>query len=66
MRRETVVDPAGGRGCVEVTDELRIDDRCVNPARYLAELVIPPKATQTYHSVMKATRLRRARAKLKS
>lgn len=46
--------------------ELRINDRCVNPARYLADLVIPPKATQTYHSVMKATRLRRARAKLKS
>ncbi|MES1171870.1 MAG: M23 family metallopeptidase [Bacteroidota bacterium] len=43
--------------------ELRIDDRCVDPTRHLAELVIPPKATQTYKVVMKAQRLRIAKAR---
>ncbi|MEP6654718.1 MAG: M23 family metallopeptidase [Myxococcales bacterium] len=43
--------------------ELRIDDRVVDPARSLASLVIPPKATQTYRIVMKAKRLRLARAR---
>jgi len=43
--------------------ELRIDDRTVDPARHLAELVIPPKATQTYRLVMKAKQLRVAKAR---
>jgi murein DD-endopeptidase MepM/ murein hydrolase activator NlpD len=43
--------------------ELRIDDKFVDPARYLAQLVIPPKATQTYRLVMQAKRLRVARGK---
>jgi murein DD-endopeptidase MepM/ murein hydrolase activator NlpD len=38
--------------------ELRIDDRAVDPARYFADLVIPPKATQTYRLVMQAQRQR--------
>jgi murein DD-endopeptidase MepM/ murein hydrolase activator NlpD len=38
--------------------ELRIDDKAVDPARYLVDLVIPPKATQTYKAVMQAQRQR--------
>jgi murein DD-endopeptidase MepM/ murein hydrolase activator NlpD len=38
--------------------EIRVDDRFTNPARYLADLVIPPKATMTYRYVMKRARLR--------
>lgn len=43
--------------------EIRVDDRFVDPARHLAALVIPPKATQTYRLVMKAKRLRVAKAR---
>jgi murein DD-endopeptidase MepM/ murein hydrolase activator NlpD len=43
--------------------ELRVDDHIVDPTRHLAGLVIPPKATQTYRLVMKAKRLRVAKAK---
>jgi hypothetical protein len=43
--------------------ELRVDDRHVDPARYLSTLCIPPKATQTYRMVMQAKRVRLARAK---
>jgi len=43
--------------------EIRIDDRHVNPARYLGALIIPPKATQTYRYVMRAQRQRKARAR---
>jgi murein DD-endopeptidase MepM/ murein hydrolase activator NlpD len=43
--------------------ELRIDDRVVDPARHLAALVIPPRATQTYRIVMKAKRLKVAKAR---
>ena len=38
--------------------EIRVDERFTNPARYLADLVIPPKATMTYRYVMKRARLR--------
>jgi murein DD-endopeptidase MepM/ murein hydrolase activator NlpD len=38
--------------------EIRVGDRFTNPARYLADLVIPPKATMTYRYVMKRARLR--------
>jgi murein DD-endopeptidase MepM/ murein hydrolase activator NlpD len=38
--------------------EIRVDDRCMNPVRYLADLVIPPKATMTHRYVMKRARLR--------
>jgi murein DD-endopeptidase MepM/ murein hydrolase activator NlpD len=38
--------------------EIRVDDRFTNPCRYLADLVIPPKATMTYRYVMKRARLR--------
>jgi murein DD-endopeptidase MepM/ murein hydrolase activator NlpD len=38
--------------------EIRVDDRCINPVRYLADLVIPPKATMTHRYVMKRARLR--------
>ena len=38
--------------------EIRVDDRFTNPARYLTDLVIPPKATMTYRYVMKRARLR--------
>lgn len=43
--------------------ELRIDDKCVDPSKHLAELIIPPKATQTYKAVMKAKRMRIAKAR---
>jgi murein DD-endopeptidase MepM/ murein hydrolase activator NlpD len=43
--------------------ELRVDDHIVDPARYLADLVIPPKATQTYRLVMRAKKLRMSRAR---
>jgi murein DD-endopeptidase MepM/ murein hydrolase activator NlpD len=43
--------------------EIRVDDRFVDPARHLAALVIPPKATQTYRMVMKAKRMRVAKAR---
>jgi murein DD-endopeptidase MepM/ murein hydrolase activator NlpD len=38
--------------------EIRVDDRFTNPARYLTDLVIPPKATMTHRYVMKRARLR--------
>lgn len=38
--------------------EIRVDDRFTNPCRYLADLVIPPKATMTYRYVMKRAHLR--------
>jgi murein DD-endopeptidase MepM/ murein hydrolase activator NlpD len=38
--------------------EIRVDDRFTNPARYLTDMVIPPKATMTYRYVMKAKRAR--------
>ena len=41
--------------------ELRIDDRHVDPTRYLGQLVIPPKATLTYRLVMQAKRSRVAK-----
>ena len=40
--------------------EIRVDDRFTNPARYLADLVIPPKATMTHIYVMKRAKLRAA------
>ena len=43
--------------------ELRLDDRHVDPAKYLASLVIPPKATQTYRYAIRAQRTRIARAR---
>ncbi len=43
--------------------ELRVDDRFMDPTRYLAGLVIPPKATQTYKIVMQAKRMRVAKAR---
>jgi murein DD-endopeptidase MepM/ murein hydrolase activator NlpD len=43
--------------------EIRVDDRFVDPARHLAALVIPPKATQTYRMVMQAKRMRVANAR---
>jgi murein DD-endopeptidase MepM/ murein hydrolase activator NlpD len=43
--------------------EIRVDDRFVDPARHLAALVIPPKATQTYRMVMRAKRMRVAKAR---
>jgi len=44
--------------------ELRLDDRHVDPAKYLASLVIPPKATQTYRYAIRAQRTRIARARM--
>jgi murein DD-endopeptidase MepM/ murein hydrolase activator NlpD len=38
--------------------EIRVDDKFVNPARCLSDLVIPPKATVTHKYVMKRARLR--------
>lgn len=38
--------------------EVRVEDRFVNPARALGELVIPPKATMTYQYMLKAKRAR--------
>jgi murein DD-endopeptidase MepM/ murein hydrolase activator NlpD len=38
--------------------EIRVDEKFTNPARYLSDLVIPPKATMTYRYVMKRARLR--------
>jgi murein DD-endopeptidase MepM/ murein hydrolase activator NlpD len=43
--------------------ELRVDDRHMDPTKYLASLVIPPKATQTYRYAMRAQRTRLARVK---
>ena len=44
--------------------EVRVDDQAKNPMRYLTDLVIPPKATRTYHHVLaaKRARMRAARA----
>jgi murein DD-endopeptidase MepM/ murein hydrolase activator NlpD len=44
--------------------EIRVDDRIVNPARYLADLVIPPSDTLThqYNVAAKRARLRAMRA----
>jgi hypothetical protein len=36
--------------------EIRVNERFTNPARYLAEMVIPPKATMTYRYMLKAKR----------
>ena len=41
--------------------ELRVDDRHVNPVRYMGDLIIPPKATQTYTYAIRAKRSRLAR-----
>ena len=38
--------------------EIRVDEKFTNPARYLSDLVIPPKATLTHRYVMKRARLR--------
>ena len=38
--------------------EIRVADNFKNPARYLSDLVIPPKATLTHRYVMKRARLR--------
>jgi hypothetical protein len=43
--------------------ELRIDDRHMDPAKYMAALVIPPQATQTYRYAMRAQRTRLARVR---
>lgn len=44
--------------------EVRVDDYAKNPMKYLTELVIPPRATKTYHRVLaaKRARVRAARA----
>jgi murein DD-endopeptidase MepM/ murein hydrolase activator NlpD len=44
--------------------EVRVDDYAKNPMKYLTDLVIPPKATKTYHRVAaaKRARVRAARA----
>jgi murein DD-endopeptidase MepM/ murein hydrolase activator NlpD len=44
--------------------EVRVDEQAKNPLRYLSDLVIPPKATRTYHHVLaaKRARVRAARA----
>lgn len=44
--------------------EVRVDDYAKNPMKYLTDLVIPPKATKTYHRVAaaKRARIRAARA----
>lgn len=42
--------------------EVRVDDRFMNPARTLGDLVIPPRATMTYQYKLKAKRLKRLRA----
>jgi murein DD-endopeptidase MepM/ murein hydrolase activator NlpD len=44
--------------------EVRVDDRCKNPLRYLGDLVIPPGATKTHRRVVaaKRARVRAARA----
>jgi hypothetical protein len=44
--------------------EVRVDDYAKNPMRYLTDLVIPPRATKTYHKVIaaKRARVRAARA----
>jgi murein DD-endopeptidase MepM/ murein hydrolase activator NlpD len=36
--------------------EIRVNERFTNPARYLTDLVIPPKATMTYRYMLKAKR----------
>lgn len=43
--------------------ELRIDDRHVDPSRYLGALIIPPKATQTHLYAVAAQRQRLARVR---
>ena len=43
--------------------ELRIDDRHMDPSKYLATLIIPPKATQTYRYAIRAQRTRLARVR---
>ena len=43
--------------------EIRLDDRHMDPTRYLAALVIPPKATQTYRYAIQAQRTRLARVR---
>jgi hypothetical protein len=44
--------------------EVRVDSEARNPLRYLSDLVIPPRATKTYHHVLaaKRARVRAARA----
>lgn len=48
--------------------EVRVDDYAKNPMRYLTDLVIPPKATKTYHRVLanKRARVKAARENLRS
>ncbi|HVR64490.1 MAG TPA: M23 family metallopeptidase, partial [Polyangia bacterium] len=43
--------------------EIRVSERFLNPARYLADMVIPPKETMTYRYMLKArkAKLRAAR-----
>jgi Peptidase family M23 len=36
--------------------EIRVSERFMNPARYLTDMVIPPKATMTYRYMLKARR----------
>jgi hypothetical protein len=38
--------------------EVRVGDQAKNPLRYLSDLVIPPKATRTYHHVLAVHRAR--------
>jgi murein DD-endopeptidase MepM/ murein hydrolase activator NlpD len=44
--------------------EVRVDEYAKNPMKYLTDLVIPPRATKTYHRVLaaKRARVRAARA----
>jgi len=44
--------------------EIRVDDRVTDPARSLAALCIPPKATQTHRYAVQAQRTRMARARM--
>jgi murein DD-endopeptidase MepM/ murein hydrolase activator NlpD len=48
--------------------EVRVDDHAKNPMRYLSDLVIPPKATKTYHRVLanKRARVKAARAAMRA
>jgi hypothetical protein len=46
--------------------EVRVDERFLNPARTLGDLVIPPKATMTHLYMLKAKRARRLRAELQA
>ena len=43
--------------------EVRVDEQAKNPLRYLSDVVIPPKATKTYHHVLAVQRARRRAAR---